>query len=179
MPEQLTTSSDSTRGRPWLIGVLLQVGAVLAIFAIGGAVAGVVWEWVWTAPSGVVYRGEWRLLDPVEATSDFSATGTYVVVASIAGLLLGALCGLVIHRRELLTLASVIAGAALAAWLMLRVGHALGPPDPRPLAASAKEFSPLPSDLRVVGKSPLVALPSGALLGLIVVLFGLSRRSRH
>lgn len=178
MPEQLTTSTDNTRGRPWLIGALPQVGVVLAIFAIGGALAGVVWEWIWTPPSGVVFRGEW-LLDPEQASGDFSATGIYVVVASIAGLLLGALCGLVVHRRELLTLASVIAGAALAAWLMLRVGQALGPPDPRPLAASAKELSSLPSDLRVVGKSPLVALPSGALLGLIVVLFGLSRRSRH
>ena len=104
MPEQLTTPTENTPGRPWLVGVLLQVGAVLAIFAIGGVVAGVVWDWVWTAPSGVVIRGEWQLLDPVEASSDFSATGIYIVVASIAGLLLGALCGLFVYRRELLTL---------------------------------------------------------------------------
>ena len=38
-------------------------------------------------------------------------------------------------------------GAALAGFLMWRVGHALGPPDPRTVAATADDFDPIPSDL--------------------------------
>ena len=106
MPEQLTTSSDSTRGRP-LADRCAPPGrrGPRDLRDRREPWPACVWDWVWTAPSGVVYRGEWRLLDPVEAPQRLLRDRLYVVVASIAGLLLGALCGLVVHRRELLTLA--------------------------------------------------------------------------
>jgi hypothetical protein len=107
-------------------------------------------------------------------------------VASVAGLLTGALCALFLDRSELVTLVAVLVGAVLAGWIMIQVGHLLGPPDPRQLAETAPDRTRLPSDLRIVGKiwpprsirdaSPYIAFPAGATLGLAVVLLGTPKR---
>jgi hypothetical protein len=183
MPEQLT-EEPATRSRR-VVPAIGQAGIVVAVCAVAGALAGVVWEWLWTPPVGVVIRHEW-LVGLSGLRSEFSATGLYVVVASVAGLLVGALCGLFLDRAELVTLAAVLVGAVLAGWIMAQVGHALGPPDPRQLAETASNGTRLPSDLRIVGKiwpprsirdpSPYVAFPAGATLGLAVVLLGLTKR---
>ena len=174
MPEQLTHEPREVRA-DGVIPVIVQACLAVAACALAAALAGVVWEWWWTPSVGVVVDHEW-LLDLDGLRSEFSATGLYVVVASVAGLLVGALCGLFLDRAELVTLVAVLAGAALAGWVMVQVGHALGPPDPRQLAQTAREGTRLPSDLRIAGTSPYVAFPAGATLGLAVVLLGLTRR---
>lgn len=155
---------------------LRQVLLVLVAFAVVGAIAGMVWEWVWTPPSGVALGHEF-LLDEAGLRGDFSGAALYVLVASLAGLLLGVLVAVLSDRHELLTLAAVAAGSVLAAWLMLQVGTALGPPDPQPLAAAAEDYTPFVGDLQITGWSPYVAFPGGALVGLIVIFIGLNRRS--
>ena len=97
MPEQLT-EEPATRSA-WVVPVLAQAGIVVAVCAVAGALAGVVWEWLWTPPVGVVIRHEW-LLGLSGLRSEFSATALYVILASVAGLLVGALCGLFIDRAE-------------------------------------------------------------------------------
>jgi hypothetical protein len=173
MPEQLTQTPDTRSG--WVVPALRQAAIVLVVFAAAGVLAGVVWEWLWTPPVGVVVDHEW-LRGLAGLRAEFSATGVYVVVASFTGLITGALCALFLDRAELVTLAAVMIGALLAGWVMVQVGQALGPPDPRELAETARNGSRLPSDLRIVGKSPYVAFPAGATLGLAVVLLGLSKR---
>lgn len=160
-----------------LIPAARQVVTIVVGLALVGALAGAVWEWVWTPPQGVAFEGEF-VLDLAGLRSDFSGTGLYVVVGVVAGLLAGAVAGFATRRREVLTLVAVTAGAVLAAWVMLRVGVALGPPDPDPIAAAAEDYTPIVSDLRVVGTSPYVALPGGALLGLIATLLGVTRHHR-
>jgi hypothetical protein len=184
MSEQLTEHSGTRSGRR-LVPALGQAAIVVVVFAVAGALAGVVWEWLWTPPVGVVIDHQW-LLGLSGLRAEFSATGIYVVVASVAGLLTGALCALFLDRAELVTLVAVLVGSVLAGWLMVQVGHALGPSDPRELAETAPNRTRLPSDLRVVGKiwppksireaSPYVAFPAGATLGVAVVLLGLSKR---
>ena len=154
---------------------IVQGGIIVALFAAGGVVAGVVWEWLWTPQMGVVVDHEW-LLGLAGLRAEFSATALYVVVASIAGLLIGALCGVLLDRAELVTLVAVLVGAALAGWVMVLVGQALGPPDPRQLAETARNGTRLPSDLRIAGASPYVAFPAGATLGLAVILQGMTKR---
>jgi hypothetical protein len=173
MPEQLT-EEPATRSRG-VLPVITQAGIVVAVCALAGALAGVVWEWLWTPSVGVVIRHEW-LVGLSGLRSEFSATGLYVVVASVAGLLVGALCGLFLDRAELVTLGAVLVGAVLAGWIMVQVGEAMGPPDPRQLAETAPDRTRLPSDLRLAGKSPYVAFPAGATLGLAVVLLGSTKR---
>lgn len=173
MPEQLT--EDPTTRSGGLGPTIAQAGIVLVVCAVAGVLAGVVWEWLWTPPVGVVVHHEW-LLGLSGLRSEFSATGLYVVVASVAGLVVGAVCGLFLDRAELVTLVAVVVGAALAGWVMVQVGQVLGPPDPRQLAETAADRTRLPSDLRIAGNSPYVAFPAGATLGLAVVLLGLSKR---
>ncbi|HEU4810893.1 MAG TPA: hypothetical protein VFT00_02010 [Nocardioides sp.] len=166
MPELTRTD----RGR-----MLRQLLVVLAVTIAAGALAGLVWEWLWTPPVGVVQDHRW-LLDEAGLRDDFAGTGTYIAVAAVAGVLVGALVALLFDRAELVTLVAVVVGSVVAGWLMYRVGLAVDPPDPRVLARTAEEGAHLPGKLTVHGRSPFVAFPSGALVGLVVVFLGLSRR---
>lgn len=162
---------------PDRVSALRQVIGVLLVFAVAGALAGVVWEWVWTPPTGVVIGHEF-LLDGPGLRAEFSGTALYVVIAAVTGLLLGVVVSVLSDRHELLTLVAVVAGSVLAGWLMMVVGLALDPPDPGPLARTAEDYTPLQDELQVSGRSPYVAFPGGSLVGLIVVFIGLHRRDR-
>ena len=155
--------------------VLRQVVVILLLCAVVGALAGVVWQWVWTPPVGVAYQGDWTL-DTAALTDDFSGTGWYVVVGSAAGLLVGVAAGLLFDHDELFTLGAVVVGSVLGAWVMKEVGVALGPSDPLALAKAAEDFTRIPGSLEVVGRSPWAAFPAGALAGLAVTLLGVGHR---
>lgn len=159
-------------GRP-----AVQLGLVVVGLALVGVLAGVVWEWIWNPVIGVVVDHQWSPGSAIGLQQEFSSTGWYVVVAVVAGLLAGLGVGLLADRVPLLTLVAVVVGSALAAWLMLVVGSALGPPDPAAAAHTADDGTRLPSDLSVSGKSPFLALPTGALLGMALVFIGLSPRA--
>ena len=72
-------------------------------------------------------------------------------------------------RSELVTLAAVVVGSALAAYLMLRVGVHLSPPDPHELAKTAQNGDKLKGALLVTSWPPKGAFTFGALIGLAVV----------
>lgn len=179
MPPELIDPATPTRhvSRRWL---LRDVVLVIAVFAIGGALCGLVWQWAWSPPTGAVVDHEWQ--PGIEGARDvFSATALYVVVASVGGLVLGAAGAWLFDRSELVTLLSVVAGSALAAWLMLQTGTALAPPDPQVAAATAPDQTRLPGTLQVQGTSPFFAFPIGAAAGLAAVFIGLTpnQGSRH
>lgn len=149
---------------------------VLVALAATGALAGVVWEWLWSPTIGVVVDHRWSAGTALGLQHEFSGTGWYVVVAAVAGLLAGVGVTLVADRVPLVTLAAVVVGSVLASWLMLRVGVALGPPDPAEVARRAADGTRLPDQLSVAGRSPFIAFPVGALLGLVLVFIGLAAR---
>jgi hypothetical protein len=155
--------------------LLLRALAVVAVMAAAGALAGVVWEWWWAPPGGVVLHHQWVQFE-TDVRHDFSGTGTYVVVAVVAGAVVAAAIALLVDGAEVLTLVAVLGGSLLAGWLMHRVGVALGPPDPDPLAASAADGTHLPSNLVVSGDTTWRAFPAGALAGLVIVWLGLSSK---
>jgi len=158
--------------------LLLRLVLVLAAFLALGAVAGVVWERLWSPPTGLVVDNAWYL-DADGVQEDFSGTGLYVLVALATGALVGLATALTTRGHELATLAVVAAGSVAAAWLMLLTGTALGPPDPRPLADGREDYTEIPSDLRVVGVAPYVALPAGALTTVAVCFIGLNGSRRR
>lgn len=164
--------------RDTLRPALLQLVLALAVLAVLGVVAGVVWEWLWSAPKGVVMDHTWVATDEASLRAQFSGTGWYVVVASAAGLLGGAVVALFVDRFPLVTLVGVVLGSVLAAWLMYVVGVALGPGDPQTLAHAAKDGTHLPGQLQLAHKSPWTALPAGALVALAMVFLGLSAAHR-
>ncbi|WP_460829318.1 hypothetical protein [Nocardioides hungaricus] len=157
---------------------LVQIGLAVLLLAVVGVVAGFVWEWVWTAPDGAVVDGAWVAQDEANLRGVFSGTAWYVVVASAAGLIGGALVALLLDRFPLATLLGLVVGSLLGAFLMLRVGVALGPGDPVAAARSAGEGATVPGVLAVSGSTPFVAMPAGALVALALVFIGLMARDR-
>jgi hypothetical protein len=174
MSERLSAVVDRRTLRTGLVQFVL---AVLVLAAVG-AVAGVVWDWLWTAPVGVVVDHRWVAEDEAGLRGQFSGTGWFVVVASVAGVLGGGLVALFLDRVPLMTLLAVAVGSAVATWLMLEVGAALGPTDPAQLALAAKDGTHLPGELSVSQHSPWVSLPVGALVALMLVFIGLSSARR-
>jgi hypothetical protein len=146
------------------VAAVRQVGAILVVFMLGGAVAGALWETWWTPPTGIVMSHSF-LLDEQGVSKEFSGTGLYVAVAVAAGCLLGALVALVFRERDLLTLGAAVGAALAGGWVMAWVGQAMGPADPKVLAKDLVDLSPLVSDLSVHGLSPYLAMPMGALIG--------------
>lgn len=159
---------------------------VLLVFAAVGAGAGVLWEVLWDAPTGVVFKDQW-FLEPSGPDISFSGTALYVLIALPLGAVLGAAAAL-LRGREALTLVSVLVGSLVAGWVMYAVGHALGPPDPRVLAAGKPDYTTVPADLVLAAagdstapyrSTAFVAFPVGALAGLtLVYLTGLRRPRR-
>lgn len=172
MPRRLRARPSALR--PLLVPRLRQLALVVGLLLAGGALAGVVWEWIWTPPTGVVVDGRW-LLDPEGLRGDASGTVLYVLVAAVTGLVLGVLVGVLFDREEIVSLVGVVVGSVLAGWLMWWVGQSLGPADPHALATTTADRTRLPGELDVAGRSPFVAFPSGALVGLLTVFIGLTR----
>lgn len=168
MPDRVSPDRGSLRP------ALVQLALAIAVLAVAGVLAGVVWEWVWTPPHGAVLDHTWKPLDESSLRGQFTGTGWYVVVGSIAGLVGGALVALFLDRQPLVTLLGVLVGSALGAWLMYVVGVALGPDDPVEAARTAKDGTHLLGSLDVSGASPWIALPAGALVALTLVFLGLS-----
>ncbi|PUA80541.1 hypothetical protein C7S10_12290 [Nocardioides currus] len=157
----------------------MQVLGIVAVFAAVGAVAGVVWEWLWDAPVGVAYQDQW-FLEPAGPDYAFSGTGWYVVVALVAGALTAFALGWWWPRHEVASLAAIVVGSVLAGWVMFRVGHSLGPQDPRVLAAGKADFTAIPSDLTLAGvdgeprlfrldSAAMAAFPIGAMIASVYV----------
>lgn len=161
------TAPDDRR-RPAARVVAVQASLVVVVFAVAGAAAGWLWYHLWDAPSGVVAGGVWYT-DEAGLREDFSGVALYVVVAAVAGLVLGVLTAWLLDRAELVTLAAVLVGSVLAGYLMLVVGHHLSPPDPQHLAASAADGTRLRGELAVDSWPPRAAFPFGALVGLAIV----------
>jgi len=174
---------------------VFDTGIVLVAFAAAGALCGLIWKSLWHPPPGVAYNHLWYLRAE-GLPDDFSATGLYVVVAVVGGLLVAGAVALVVERDEVVTTVAVVVGSVVAAWLMYVVGHRLGPPDPHVLAQTAENLDPIPSDLTVAGHgptisiswlrihwrlpgSPFLAFPLGSVIGLAVVYFGFGQRGSN
>ena len=192
-PPSSSMSQPSSARRAGWVAPAVQGGIILALFAGTGLLGGWVWWKLWApAPAGAVYEKQWYPKATEGLLADFAGTGWYVVVALVAGVLLGVLAGLRLDRNEIVTLVAVVVGSALAAWLMMKVGFHFSPPDPQHIADTAKNGTELPGQLELAGsvnlpghrfdevvRSPMLAFPIGALAGLAIALFGMSKPHRH
>lgn len=145
---------------------LVQLALAVLVLAAVGVLAGAVWAWLWSPPDGAVVDGVWVARDEDSLREVFAGTGWYVVVASVAGVLGGAVVALFLDRFPLVTLAGVVLGSGIAAFVMARVGVALESVDTEQ------------GDLAVTGASPYIALPAGALVALALVFIGLMAKDR-
>lgn len=161
MSEQLGEPGERARPRLLAPGSQLRTTVrtallILLAYAVLGAVAGVVWEWVWTPPGQVVQRHQVFYDSYASLRRVFTGTGLYVLVGAAASALLALAVALLTRGRELLILALVVVGSAIAAVVMLKVGTRLGPADPATVAAHTTRRTLVPGQLTVEGKSHLL-----------------------
>lgn len=175
MSAELTETGPTSHASRWWL--LRDVALVLVLAALVGALAGVIWEWWWAPPTGLVLDHAWYP-DLQGVKQLFSGTGRYVIVGLASGVLLGTISAWFFDRVELVTVLTVAAGSVLAAWLMLQVGTALAPPDPTMTARTAEDYTELPGTLQVEGDGALAAIPAGALTGVAVIFIGLAPTRR-
>ncbi len=169
--------------------VLLWPALLVLVGAACGALLGALWFWLWTPTDGLVLKDTWLMPGDTQR-AQFDGTGWFVVVGGVGGLLLGLLAAGLGGRRPIGTLVGVILGSLVATRVMFLVGNALGPADPRPLAKGAKDWTAIPSELRVgdqghlswwdpdlIPNAGFVVLPAFALLGLVTVFLAFLPRS--
>jgi len=188
MSDELTTSPalpgepdrpeavEPRRGRG-LRPALRQAAVIVVVFAIAGVICGFIWEAVWSPEPGEVVKHVWYPFSWDRAMpTDFAGTGWYVMVSIVAGLLLGAVLSWLQDRAELLTLAAMVVGGLLAAYLMRVVGLHRGPGDPQRIAKTAADGTKLPTELKLASWWLLTVLPGAALAGLSVVFLLVPKR---
>jgi hypothetical protein len=160
LPEMHTDVRRTRR----LLRPLVEAVIILVAFALVGSACGWLWEHWWTPPQGFAYHGRWYPYGTgVEHV--FDATGSFVVIATVAGLVLGLVCAWFFTASEIVTVLAVLAGGALAAWLMHTVGVHLSPSDLAERAKSATQAVHLEGSLRTYGDSYRVAFPGAAVAG--------------
>jgi hypothetical protein len=165
------SAHDRARARRFPRAGLRTVVLVLLAYAALGALAGVVWEVVWTPPGQVIEHHQVFYDSYASLRRVFTGTGLFVIVAAVAGAGLGLGVALLSRGRELLALCLVIVGSAIASALMWRVGTLLGPSDPASLATHATGRATASGPLSVAGKSPFLVWPMASLLALALVYF--------
>ncbi|UDY22473.1 hypothetical protein [Nocardioides sp. Kera G14] len=146
---------------------VISVAVILLWCAVLGDLGGRLWMSRWHAPQGVVSGHTWYP-DPWDAGSraDFAATAWFTLIALGLGLATGVLAAWLSRAGELVTLVALVVGSCLAAWLMYRHGVHTAPPDPAPIAKTAKDGTRLIGTLVAPGWSARVCLPLAALIGL-------------
>jgi hypothetical protein len=165
---QLREPPSLRPGRPAWVVASRQALVIVVVFGGAGLLCGWLWFHLWDVPDGVASGGQW-FTSEAGLRAEFSGVAWYVSIAALSGLVLGALSAWLLARSELVTLVAVLAGSVLAAYLMLRLGQHLSPPDPHELAKTAADGTRLRGALRVDSWPPRAAFPFGALVGLTVV----------
>lgn len=166
MSDRLTATRVSRGSALWAVGIL-------AVLAAAGVGAGLLWRSSVDIPHGVVLNHQWYPdpWDPGQRAA-FSATGSYVLISLVAGIVLGLLAAVLSRAAELVTLGAVLVGGLLAAWLMLVVGLHGAPPDPQLAAAHAANGTRLSGTIARPGAAAFVtwALAAVAAVGAVFLI---------
>lgn len=154
----------SLLGRPAVADTVV----VVATFGLLGVASGVVWTLV-ASPAMLTQTRLGPSMGELDLSRQFAATGWYVAVAGVGGVLAGIALTWWRRRNPLLVLALLVLGAALAAWAMASTGHMLGPADPETVLASARPGTSAPLPLEVTARAAYLTWPIAALVGALIM----------
>src|SRR6185295_3241410 len=102
VPERM--SEHDERARPGLLSagsVVRTALVVLLAYAVLGAVAGVVWEWIWTPPGQIIDRHQVLFDSYASLRRLFSGTGLYALVGGLTSALIALAVTTLTRGREL------------------------------------------------------------------------------
>ncbi len=172
MTELVTHTTPEPRAQRMLRGLqpgLHEAAVVLGLFAVLGVVGGVVWELV--APLAEYTRvAENGTMGEEELARQFDATGWFVAIAAVGGLVTGFVLLLLRRRTPILTVVLVAVGGGVASLVMALVGFALGPADPNDVLQAAALGDKVPLQLQVEGAGAYLVWSISAMAGALAAL---------
>ncbi|MCW2807242.1 MAG: family ATPase [Marmoricola sp.] len=160
--------------RPRALAGARDALVVAVWFAVMGAIGAVVW-WQVTPLPEVTKSGGKATLAPDELVKQVNIDGWFFVIAAIGGLA-SAVILMAWRRRDPLVMVLLVAlGGALAAWVMIRVGLALGPPSELTALRSAPDGARVPMQLKLHAPGMAWVWPLAAVFGAAVHLWVLKK----
>jgi len=163
VPGQRATAEEHSA----LVAPALDALVVAAWFATAGLVGAVVWWQVTTLPK-VTKVGDAASLEPAELLKQVGIDGWFFVIAAVGGLLSGVLLLIWRCRDPLLMVVLVALGGAVASWVMVYVGLALGPPEEVGALGGMKDGAQVPMQLKLHAQGVAWMWSTFAVLGAIV-----------
>lgn len=152
-------------------GVVVDVAAVAVTFAVLGVAGAFLWHHQVDLPA-YTRTAQGAVLDQLQLAKMVNIDGWYAAIAVAGGLVAGILLTWMRGREPLVLVVLLVAGGALAAWLMLHLGAHLGPHVTRAtldrLPQGGRALVPLQPHARGVE----YVWPMAALVGAIAVLLG-------
>lgn len=157
-------------------GPLGDVVVVLGCYLLLGVVCGIVW-WLLVNPALFTKVHGGGTMSELQLSKEFDGDGWYAVIAAVAGIISGLLLTWWRSRDYLLTTLLLVPGSALAATVMVVLGHFLGPGDPNAALAAVKVGQHVPDQISVAAWATYLVWPMGALVGSLGVLWSSTRAS--
>lgn len=158
-------------------GALLDAAWVLGSFAVLGVVGAFVWKAVVRLPT-FVQTARGGAMDQIQLARIVGIDGWFFTIGAVAALVAGAILMVARPRRPVLLVVLLALGGALASWLMLHIGLAVGPSDPGGVLAHAAVGTRAPVPLQPHATGVEYAWPGAALLGALLVLLLVTPRSQ-
>jgi MFS superfamily sulfate permease-like transporter len=157
--------TDARRG-----SLLLDATVVLGGFLLAAVAVCLVWPQL-VDPVTVTRTEVGTVVGEAELGQRFDKDAWYVVLAAVAGLVLGIALTAWRRSHEVATVLLVAAAACLAAWISAVVGTWAGPEDPERLLARAEVGTTAPEQVRVDAPAAYLVWPIAAVTGALVVLW--------
>jgi hypothetical protein len=166
------TPPDPTSAEPSKVVGDLAISAsiVFAWFAVAAVLGALIWDKVTTLPAftRVATTGS---MDEEQLSHQFSISGWFLVIAVVGGLVSGIVLVLLRRKNPIAVVLVVAVGSALATWVMLQVGLALGPDNPNAALATATFGQKVPVQLKPDVNAVYYAWTIAALFGSIFSLW--------
>jgi uncharacterized membrane protein YeaQ/YmgE (transglycosylase-associated protein family) len=167
-----TTSPATTPARALVTDAAVIIGVLLLLAVVAGLL------WVRLVEPVMFTRVKQGVVsDEVALARQFDDDGWYVVLATVAGAVAGAVLTWWRSRDPVATVLLLVVGAAAASWVMAQVGHAVGPPSPGQVLADARIGATAPGEVKVHAVAAYFVWPIAVLFGAVVVLW--ARRGSH
>lgn len=163
--------------RGLILDVLLDVALVLGTFALLGVAGALLWQRL-TVLATYTRTSDDAVLSPVQYARQINPDGWFFVIALAGGALAGVALTLLRWRRPILLVLLLAAGGLLASTVMVHLGLALGPPDPRAVLEKVAAGTSVPMRLEVTATGVTLMWPVGALLGAMAMLGFSGARTR-
>ncbi len=148
---------------------------VVAVWSIAAGLLGALVWWQLTPLPTVVRSADGAVVAPEQLVKEVNIDGWFFVVAVVGGLLTGVILLAWRRRDPLLMVVLVVLGGALASWLMIQIGLALGPEKETTALRSLPEGAKVSMQLKLHATGIAWIWPIAAGLGAVIYLWILSK----